>query len=111
MEANSFRFRKQEIKQIDNLINNIENKYEKIKAVIFFASSELDIEKGFDLQASNFERIPNALHFHDKFAITRFPTTIIIDQTGKLVDYYRNIDDINLSKLLTEETTFNNEQQ
>ena len=40
LEANSFRFKKQEIKQIDNLINKINNKNEKVKAIIFFASNE-----------------------------------------------------------------------
>ena len=102
LEANSFRFKKQEIKQIDNLINKINNKKEKVKAIIFFASNELDIKQGFDLQNSNFEIIPNSYNFQDKFSITRFPTTIIIDKNGKLIDYYNYIDEINLTHMVNE---------
>ncbi|MCL7765463.1 redoxin domain-containing protein [Polaribacter sp. Z014] len=102
LEANSFRFKKQEIKQIDNLINKVKNKREKVKAIIFFASNELDIKKGFDLTNSNFELIPNGLNFQEKFSITRFPTTIVIDENGKLVEYYNFIDDMNLNNLITE---------
>ena len=100
LEANTFRFKKEEIKQIDLLINKIEKKEEKIKSIIFFASNELDIEEGFDLQNSNFELIPNSLNFHQKFSITKFPTTIIIDKNGKLVDYFTCMEDINLNKLI-----------
>lgn len=100
LEANTFRFKKEEIKQIDILINKIEKKEEKVKSIIFFASNELDIKEGFDLQNSNFELIPNSLNFHQKFSITRFPTTIIIDKNGKLVDYFKNMEDINLNKLI-----------
>lgn len=102
LEANTFRFKKEEIKQIDLLVNKIEKKEEKIKSIIFFASNELDIKEGFDLQNSNFKLIPNSLNFHQKFSITRFPTTIIIDKNGKLVDYFNYIEDINLNKLLNE---------
>ena len=102
LEANSFRFKKQEIKQIDNLINKINNKNEKVKAIIFFASNELDIKQGFDLQNSNFEIISNGYNFQEKFSITRFPTTIVIDKNGKLINYYNYIDEINLTHLVNE---------
>jgi peroxiredoxin len=102
LEANSFRFKKQEIKQIDNLINKINNKNEKVKAIIFFASNELDIKQGFDFQNSNFEIISNGYNFQEKFSITRFPTTIVIDKNGKLIDYYNYMDEINLTHLINE---------
>ncbi|MFD1294963.1 peroxiredoxin family protein [Lutibacter holmesii] len=102
LEANSFRFKKQEIKQIDSLINNLKNTNEEIKAIIFFASNETDIKQGFDLPESNFELIPNALNFQERYSITRFPTTIVIDENGKLVDYYKSIDEMNLNKMITE---------
>ena len=102
LEANSFRFKKKEIKQLDNLINKIKRKKEKVKAIIFFASNELDIKQGFDFQNSNFEIIPNSYNFQDKFSITRFPTTIIIDKNGKLIDYYNYIDEINLTHMVNE---------
>ena len=102
LEANSFRFKKKEIKQLDNLINKIKRKKEKVKAIIFFASNELDIKQGFDLQNSNFEIIPNSYNFQEKFSIIRFPTTIIIDKNGKLIDYYNYIDEINLTHMVNE---------
>ncbi|MCG8182828.1 peroxiredoxin family protein [Tenacibaculum piscium] len=101
LEANNFRFKKHEIQEIDNLINKIENKNDKIKAVIFFASNKSEVEKGFDLKNSNFEPIPNSNNFHEKYAITRFPTTIVIDKNGKLVDYYKFVDEINLNEILS----------
>ena len=102
LEANSFIFKKKEIKQLDNLINKIKRKKEKVKAIIFFASNELDIKQGFDLQNSNFEIIPNSYNFQEKFSIIRFPTTIIIDKNGKLIDYYNYMDEINLTHLVNE---------
>ena len=102
LEANSFRFKKKEIKQLDNLINKIKRKKEKVKAIIFFASNELDIKQGFDLQNSNFEIISNGYNFQEKFSITRFPTTIVIDKNGKLIDYYNYIDEINLTHMVNE---------
>lgn len=102
LEANSFRFKKQEIKQIDNLIDKIKNKSEKVKAIIFFASNKLDIKQGFDLPNSNFELIPNGLNFQEKYSITRFPTTIVIDENGKLAEYYKFIDDMNLKEMIIE---------
>ena len=102
LEANSFRFKKKEIKQLDNLINKIKRKKEKVKAIIFFASNELDIKQGFDLQNSNFEIISNGYNFQEKFSITRFPTTIVIDKNGKLIDYYNYMDEINLTHLINE---------
>jgi peroxiredoxin len=102
LEANSFRFKKKEIKQLDNLINKIKRKNEKVKAIIFFASNELDIKQGFDLQNSNFEIISNGYNFQEKFSITRFPTTIIIDKNGKLINYYNYVDEINLTHLINE---------
>jgi len=102
LEANSFRFKKHEVEQIDNLINKIKHNNKKIKAIIFFASNESDIKQGFDLPDSNFELIPNSVNFQKKFSITRLPTTIIIDRNGKLVDYYKHMDAINLNKMITE---------
>ena len=102
LEANSFRFKKKEIKQLDNLINKIKRKNEKVKAIIFFASNELDIKQGFDLQNSNFEIISNGYNFQEKFSITRFPTTIVIDKNGKLINYYNYVDEINLTHLINE---------
>lgn len=100
LEANSFRFKKQEIKEIDNLIDKIQEKNNKVKAIIFFASNKLEIQQGFDLPDSNFEIIPNALNFQEKYSITGFPTTIVIDKNGRLVDYYKYMDEINLEEII-----------
>jgi peroxiredoxin len=102
LEANSFRFKKQEIKQIDNLINKIKNKSKKVEAIIFFASNKSDIKKGFDLPNSNFQLIPNSLNFQEKYSITRFPSTILIDKNGKLVKHYKFTGDINLKEMINE---------
>ncbi|MGV6845635.1 MAG: redoxin domain-containing protein [Lutibacter sp.] len=102
MAANNFRFKKYEIKELDAMINKIENKNEKVKAIIIFRSSISDIKKGFDLPNSNFELIPNGFNYREKYSITSFPTTIVIDKSGKLVDYYRDMEDINLEKLISE---------
>ncbi len=100
--ANNFRFKKYEIQELDDKINQIENKNEKIKAIIIFASSISDIKNGFDLPKSNFNLIPNGVNFQEKFSITKFPTTIVIDKNGRLVDYYRDPEDIDLKWLSSE---------
>lgn len=100
IEANSFRFNENDIKQVDSLINKVEDKEKNIKALIFFASNKLDIKQGFNLINSNFELIPNGINFHERYSINRFPTTIILGRKGRVLDYFIHVEDINLNKII-----------
>ncbi|KUO66759.1 MAG: hypothetical protein APF83_06910 [Lutibacter sp. BRH_c52] len=102
MEANSFRFQKQEIIDLDNQINQIKDKKNKIESIIIFTSPLSDIEQGFDLKNSNFNVVANGRNFRDKFSITSFPTTLVIDKNGFLLDYFNRSVDIDLIQIISE---------
>jgi peroxiredoxin len=100
--ADNFRFKKHEIVDLDNQINQIENKNDKIKAIIIFPTSENEVIKGFDIENSNFNLVANGMNFHHRYLIKRYPTTIIIDEEGKLIDYFSYSNEIILKNLLNE---------
>ena len=97
--ANDFRFKKHEIQELDKKINASENK-EDIKAIIVFQCSENEVRKGFDLKDSNFELVANGQNFIDKFGISRFPSTLLIDQNGNLINRFSYSEDIILEEHL-----------
>ena len=98
--ASNFRFKKQEVVDLDNQINQIKNSSDKVKAIIIFTTQKNEILKGFDINNSNFELVANGMNFNEKYLITRYPTTIIIDKEGGLVDYFLYSDEIVLKDLL-----------
>lgn len=102
LEANSFRFKKDEISMLDAKINQINNKEEKVVAIIIFASSKSDINKGFNLPNSNFNLVANGNNFFIKYSIRSIPSTAIIDQKGKLIQFFDDVDTINLKKILSD---------
>ena len=58
--------------------------------------------QGYDLKNSNFEVVADAFNFREKYSITSFPTTLIIDKNGFLLDYYNRSEDIDLKLLISE---------
>lgn len=100
IESNTFRFKKHEIMELDSKINQIENNESKIEAIIIFSSSQSEVKQGFDLKNSNFQLVANGRNFHQKFSITSFPTTLVLDTKGKLIDYYEDPENVDLPKLL-----------
>jgi hypothetical protein len=92
-EANSFRFNKQEIVELDKKINALDNK-EDVAAIIIFNCSEDEVRTGFDLKDSNFELVANGLNFVSKYNIHRYPTTLLIDPAGKYIEQYSSSDHI-----------------
>ncbi|SEA32519.1 Peroxiredoxin [Flavobacterium gillisiae] len=93
--ATDFHFKKQEIQELDEKINALENK-NAVKAIIVFQCSESDVRKGFDLENSNFELVANGQNFIEKYGISRFPSTLLIDQDGNLIEKYVYSEDITL---------------
>ena len=87
LEANSFRFKKQEIEELDKQINLLSNK-DDIEAIIIFGCTEDEVRKGFNLTSSNFELVANGQNFIFKYDIHSFPSTLLIDQNGKLIENY-----------------------
>ena len=43
------------------------------------------------------------MNFNERFKITRYPTTIVIDTSGNLVDYFKKSEEIDLEKILNQE--------
>ncbi|MCX6239205.1 MAG: redoxin domain-containing protein [Bacteroidia bacterium] len=99
LEANSFRFKKNEIAELDKKINALKNK-ENIEAIIIFQCDEDEVRKGFDLNNSNFELVANGQNFIFKYDIHQFPSTLLIDQNGKLIEKYSDSGDIILEQHL-----------
>ncbi len=69
-------------------------------AIIVFDATEQQIEKGFDLENSNFKLIPNGHNFHRKLNIRNFPHTVILDKQGRLLEKFSFSEEINVSALL-----------
>jgi peroxiredoxin len=89
LEANTFRFKKREIEELDNKINALKDK-EVVKAIIIFSCPEDEVREGFDLKNSNFDLVANGWNFSHKYDIHNFPSTLLIDQNGKLIENYLN---------------------
>lgn len=98
-EADTFRFKKYEIEELDVAINQTQRKSE-IEAIIIFDASKKQIQKGFDLIDSNFELIPNGYGFHRKLNIISFPSTIILDKEGRLMEEFNWSDEIDILDML-----------
>lgn len=99
LEANSFRFKKQEIEELDKKINALNNKAD-VEAIIIFQCTEDEVRKGFNLSDSNFGLVANGRNFIFKYDIHQFPSTLLIDQNGKLIENYVYSEDIILEKHL-----------
>ncbi|GEM_PF-3752130 len=99
LEADTFRFKKHEIKELDEGINQTQRASE-IESIIIFNATRQQIKKGFDLVDSNFKLIPNGGDFQNLLHIKSFPSTIILDKEGKLMEEISMSSDINILALL-----------
>ena len=99
--ADNFRFKKHEIVDIDDQINE-SNRKSEIEAIIIFTTPKEEINRGFDLENSNFKLVANGRNYHNKLYINNYPSTIVIDKEGILIDIYTYPDEINILELLKE---------
>ena len=99
LEANSFRFKKQEIAALDKKINTLSNKND-VEAIIIFSCGEDEVRKGLNVDNTNFKLIANGENFIIKYDIHRFPTTLLIDQEGKLIENLSNPESVVLEDYL-----------
>ena len=98
-EADSFRFKKEEIAALDKKINALSNKND-VEAIIIFECGEDEVRKAFDLENSNFNLVAEGRNFNIKYHIRNYPSTLLIDQNGKLIENSLNSDDIILEDYL-----------
>ena len=98
-EADSFRFKKEEIAALDKKINALSNKND-VEAIIIFECGEDEVRKAFDLENSNFNLVAEGRNFNIKYHIRNYPSTLLIDQNGKLIENSLNSDDIVLEDYL-----------
>ena len=96
--ADNFRFKKQEIVSLDKQIHRLGK--DNFEAIIIYISNRQDILKGFDIKNSNFKLVANGMNFHERYKITRYPTTIIIDSNGNLEGYFKKSEEIDLFKII-----------
>lgn len=97
--ASGFRFKKNEIAELDKQINVLKNK-ENVEAIIIFQCAEEEIRKGFDLKDSNFKLVANGFNFIIKYGIRKFPSTLLIDPYGKLIKDFDFSEDIVLENYI-----------
>jgi len=102
LEATTFRFKKHEIQELDEKINALQNK-DAVEAIIIFQCSKSEVLEGFDLKDSNFKLVSDGRNFIDKYGISRFPSTLVIDQNGNLMGTFRDVDEIDLETYLKNE--------
>jgi len=98
-EADSFRFKKEEIAALDKKINALSNKND-VEAIIIFECGEDEVRKAFDLENSNFNLVAEGRNFNIKYHIRNYPSTLLIDQNGKLIENSLNSEDIILEDYL-----------
>lgn len=99
MEADSFRFKKHEIAAMDQKINAT-NREDEIEAVIIFDASKDEINRGFDLNNSNFQLIPDGGNIQRQLHISRFPYTIVLNKEGVIMAVFKYSDNMNILELL-----------
>ena len=98
-EADSYRFKKEEIAALDKMINALSNKND-VEAIIIFECSEDEVRKAFDLENSNFNLVAEGRNFSIKYDIHNYPSTLLIDQNGKLIENFLNVEDVVLEDYL-----------
>jgi peroxiredoxin len=83
-------------KQIDEF--KLEN---KLTAVILLNDTKTNIKQNVKPMDSVFKIVADGRNFHERFNITKFPTTILIDKNGVVHGYYYRNEQIDFSKLKT----------
>lgn len=90
--ADNFRFKKNEIKELDKKINQFGK--EKVVAIIIFTTPKNEVIRGFNIENTNFKLVADGMSFNERYFINWYPTTIIIDSDGNLDKYYKNSEKI-----------------
>jgi peroxiredoxin len=99
MRSIGFTFKQNEISDLDNQINSFGNGTEEFYPIIVFQTSKEEIKQGFNLKETNFKLVSDGWNYCLKYSISRYPTTIIIDKEGKLLEQYLFSDEIVLKDL------------
>ncbi len=94
-------FKKYEVLELDQKINNLEDKTRVVALIVFTESKS--IAKKLLPDSDNFYIIPNGFNFEKKFKISRFPRTLVIDPEGVLIDYYGYSEDIEFDVLMKDD--------
>lgn len=99
LNAGGYRFKQNEIEELDQKINALQNK-EQVESIIIFGENKEAVERGFPLPNSNFKLVADGIGFFDKYKIDRFPITALIDREGNLIDYFKYSEDIEIKEHL-----------
>ncbi len=84
------------ILDLSNQLKDLEEDY-KIIPIICFADSEQNIKNELDIADLVFRLVADGSNFHEKYSIIKFPTTIIIDDQGRVYKYFFNNENIDFS--------------
>lgn len=99
LHSTDFRFKKHEVAELDNQINNLSNS-DAVKAIIVFRENQKIIERSYPFPNSNFELVADGKKFFEKYRIKQYPMTALIDQNGNLISYFKYSEDIILENYI-----------
>ena len=92
-------FRKKEIEELDNQINGMGGN-QNIVSIICFADYKDNVKTEIELGDSNFKLVGDGRWLNEKFNNIKYPTTLIVENQGRVVNYYYSINEIELNKIL-----------
>jgi hypothetical protein len=95
--SDGFRFKENEIVDLNNKINTLGIQND-IESIIIFKGQKKDVESNLNIDMSAFHVVINGGNFFEKYQINRFPKTALIDKNGNLIDYYDYSEDIEFEK-------------
>lgn len=88
-----------EIMDLDKQIKQL-NAEISIVPIIVLADSEQNIKNSFSQYNWTFKLVGNGRNFHEKYNIIQFPTTLILDDSGRVYRYYFMGDKIDIDALI-----------
>lgn len=63
-----------------------------LQAIVVTESSKNEIPNHIATNNYNFEIVPDGRNFNHKYLVTSFPTVVLIDKNGKLINYYNQVE-------------------
>ncbi len=98
LEADSFRFKKDEVYALDQKIQE-SGRADEIEAIIVFACPQQEVEQGFNYKRTTFKVVANGANIQRKLGLRSYPSIMVLDKTGKLVGNYIDVDEIKFNEL------------
>lgn len=97
-------FREAEIKNLEASVSRLKKKADVLMMIVF-RSSKKEILANLDAEDYHSAFVPDGMGFFIRNNIKRYPSTLVIDKNGKLVNTYYHSRDIDLPEILEQTNT------